>query len=78
MEIIDYVSEILEVSVEETKKNSKIIDDNLTYYWNPARGGVSVLVDNDGNYLTAVSSLSFEELIEKFKKGNRNKNFFQK
>ncbi|MBR2833986.1 MAG: hypothetical protein IKE75_06180 [Bacilli bacterium] len=76
MEIIDYASELLKLSKEETQKNSKKLDDNLTYYWNPVRGGISVIVDNKGNYLTAVSNVNFDELIEEFKKGDRNKNFF--
>ena len=77
MGIIDYVSELLKLSKEETEKNSKKIDDNLTYYWNPIRGGISVIVDNEGNYLAAVSSVNFEKLLETFKNGDKNKNFFQ-
>jgi hypothetical protein len=77
MKIIDYVSELLKLSKEEAEKNSKKIDDNLTYYWNPIRGGISVIVDNEGNYLAAVSSVNFEELLETFKKGEKSKNFFQ-
>ena len=77
MEIIDYVSELLKLSKEEAEKNSKKIDDNLTYYWNPIRGGISVIVDNEGNYLTAISSVKFEKLLETFKNGDKNKNFFQ-
>ena len=45
MEIIDYASELLKLSKEETQKNSKKLDDNLTYYWNPVRGGISVIVE---------------------------------
>ena len=77
MEIIDYVCELLKISKEEAMKNNKKIEDNLTYYWNPNRGGASVIVDNDGNYLAAVSSVNFERLLEEYKKGERNKNFFQ-
>ena len=57
-------------------KNSKKVDENLTHYWNPIRGGISLIVDNEGNYLAATSSVNFDELLEEFKKGNRNKNFF--
>ena len=78
MGIIDYVSELLKLSKEETEKNSKKIDDNLTYYWNPIRGGISVIVDNEGNYLAAISSVNFDELLKEFKNGEKNKNFFQK
>ena len=78
MEIIDYLSELLKMSKEETKKNSKELENNLTYYWNPERGGISLIVDNEGNYLAAASSVNFDRLLEEFKKGDRNKNFFQK
>ena len=77
MEIIDYVSKLLELTKEETENNKKNIDDNLTYYWNPSRGGLSVIVDIDGNFLAATSSISFEELLKEFKKGDKNKNFFK-
>ena len=78
MEIIDYVCEILKISKEGAEKNSRKIDNKTTYYWNPIRGGNSLIVDDEGNYLAAVSSVSFEKLLEEFKKGERNKNFFQK
>ncbi len=77
MELIDYVSALLKLSKEETEKNCKKIDENLTYYWNPVRGGISLIVDNEGNYLAATSSVNFDDLLEEFKTGNRNKNFFQ-
>lgn len=77
MEILDYVSELLKQSKEETMEHSKKIEENLTYYWNPERGGASAIVDNDGNYLAAVSSVNFDRLLEEFKKGDKNKNFFQ-
>jgi hypothetical protein len=77
MEIIDYVCELLKITKEEAMNNSKMIEENLTYYWNSNRGGASVIVDNDGNYLAAVSSVNLERLLEEYKKGERNKNFFQ-
>ena len=77
MEIIDYVCELLKISKDEAIENNKKIEENLTYYWNPDRGGASVIVDNEGNYLAAVSSVNFERLLEEFKKGEKNKNFFK-
>ena len=77
MEIIDYVCELLKISKDEAIENNKKIEENLTYYWNPDRGGASVIVDNEGNYLASVSSVNFERLLEEFKKGEKNKNFFK-
>lgn len=75
MSIIEYVSEVLKISVEEVEKNCKVIDENLTYYWSNERGGISLIVDKEGNYLAATSSVSFERLLEEFKKGDKNKKF---
>ena len=75
MELLDYISEILNMQKEDVLKNSKKIDDNLTYYWNPIRGGRSILVDSDGNYLVASSAIGFSEHLDEFKKGDKNKNF---
>ena len=64
MEIIDYVCELLKITKEEAMNNSKMIEENLTYYWNSNRGGASVIVENAGNYLAAVSSVKLERLLE--------------
>lgn len=77
MEIIDYVCELLKLSKEEALNNSKKVNENLTYYWNPIRGGISLIVDDEGNYLAANSSVNFDVLLNKFKAGDKNKNFFQ-
>ena len=77
MDIIEHVSKLLNLSREDTLQNSKIVDENLTYYWNPARGGASVIVDKDGNYLAATSSIDFDKLLVMFKSGEKNKNFFK-
>ena len=77
MEIIDYVCELLKLSKEEALNNSKKVNESLTYYWNPIRGGISLIVDDEGNYLAATSSVNFDVLLNKFKAGDKNKNFFQ-
>ena len=76
MDAIDYISEILKMSREETIKNSRAIEGGLTYYWNPVRGGVQLIIDENGDYLGAGSSVNFEQLLEEYKKGERVKNIF--
>ena len=76
MDIIDYVSKTLDLSREEAIKNSKVIEDGLTYYWNPERGGGSIIVNEKGDYLAAVSGVNFNQHLEDYKKGERVKNFF--
>ena len=76
MDVVDYVSEKLELTREETMNNSKVIDDELTYYWNPIRGGKNLIVNKKGDYLMAGSGVGFGRLLEEYKKGEKNKNFF--
>lgn len=72
---LEKVSELLKLTKEETIRNSKKIDEITTYYWNPNKGGVSIIVGENGNYLAAASSISFEKLLEEFQKGGKNRNF---
>lgn len=75
MEKIDKerLAQMLDMSLEELEKNNSRVDEcNATYYWNNSRGGLSFLVEDNGNYLGAASSVSKEKLIEEFKKGRRN------
>ena len=76
MDIVEYVSKKLRISREEAVKNSKVIGDGLTYYWNPVRGGLSLIVDEKGDYLAASSSVSLDNLLEEYKKGEKVKNLF--
>ena len=76
MDIIEKVCGILSISREEAINNSKKIDDELTYYWSPVRGGGSLIVDDKGNYLAATSSVSFDRLLDEYRKGERVKSFF--
>ena len=67
------IANLLNLSLEEVKNNSKKLDDcDANYYWNPVRGGLSVIVASNGEYLVATSSVSFEKLLEEFKSGKRN------
>lgn len=67
------IAKLLNLSIEEVKNNHKKLDDcDATYYWNPIRGGLSIIVASNGEYLCATSSISFERLLEEFKTGRRN------
>lgn len=45
---------------------------NGYYLWEPIRGGVSAIVDRNGEKLYAGSSISFEEHLRAFKEGRRS------
>ena len=67
------IAKIIDLPVEQLNEYSKeLVDIDATYFWNPARGGVSIIVSNTGKYLVANSSINFEKLLEEFKNGRRN------
>ena len=72
--IIKIVSDILKLSEEETQKYCKEVPEIDGYYfWNPVRGGLSVIINHRGERLGATSSISFEEHLKAFKEGRRDK-----
>ena len=59
--------------LETAKTNCKEIPEIDGYYfWNPVRGGISVIINRDGEKLAATSSVSFEKLLAAFIDGKRN------
>ena len=70
---LEIASKVLNIPIEELKNNYKILDeDNATYFWQTTRGGNSIIVSENGSYLTATSSVSFERHLSEFRKGRRN------
>lgn len=70
------ITEKLQITIDNLSTNSKRLDDiKATYYWNPIRGGQSIIVSDDGKYLMANSSVDFNKLLEEFKMGKRYGNF---
>ena len=74
MDIIDCIGGWLNLPKEEVTKNSKAIDENITYYWNPARGGNCLVTDKDGNYLMAKGFVTTEQIVDEYRKGRRTGN----
>ena len=71
--IIKIAAEHMKVTAEIAEKHYKEIHEiNAYYFWNPARGGISVIVNSEGEVLGATSSVSFDRHLEEFKKGRRN------
>lgn len=42
------------------------------YFWNSTRGGLSVIINHQGERLCATSSISFKEHLKAFIDGKRN------
>lgn len=71
--IIEMAADKIKVSVEEAENHYKEVPEiNGYYFWNPVRGGLSVLINSDGEMLAATSSVSFNRHLEAFLGGKRN------
>ncbi len=71
--IIELAAAKIKVSVEDAEKHYKEVPEiNGYYFWNPVRGGLSVLINSDGEMLAATSSVSFHRHLEAFLGGKRN------
>ena len=72
-EIIEIAANTLHISTAEAQKNYKeIADVNAFYFWNPVRGGLAVIIAENGEKLAATSSISFEQHLQAFLSGKRN------
>lgn len=73
-------NELLEIAAKALNVNSDAIKDNVKelpeinacYFWTSGRGGISVIVNTDGEILKATSRVSLERHIDAFKCGKRN------
>lgn len=71
--IFEIAAITLNISIDDAMKYYKEIPSvNGYYFWNPVRGGASVIIDQDGEKLTATSIVSFERHLNAFKNGKRN------
>lgn len=71
--MIEIAALTLKVSSEEAIKHcQEIPDSNAAYFWDDKRGGVSVIVGEDGSKLGATSAVSYEKHLAAFKSGKRN------
>jgi len=71
--IIEDIAKKFNMSVEDVKKHSKEVPEIDGYYfWQPVRGGISVLVNKNGEKLYATSSLSFEKHLKYFMDGRQS------
>lgn len=71
--IIEDIAKKLHMSIEDLKKHCKEVPEIDGYYfWQPFRGGISIIINNVGEKLCATSSISFAEHLKAFKEGKRN------
>lgn len=71
--LTEIAAKVMKVPVEEAAKHCKKIEgQDAFYFWNPARGGIAVIVNAQGEKLGATSSVSFERHLKAFLDGRRN------
>jgi hypothetical protein len=71
--LVKMAADILQMSMEETRKNSKPIPEiDSTYFWKPTRGGIAVIINSNGEKLAVGSSISFKAHVQAFRDGKRN------
>lgn len=72
-EIVKIAAEAMKVLPEDAEKHCKAIPEiNAYYFWNPVRGGISVIVSENGEKLGATSSVSYQRHVRAFISGKRN------
>lgn len=72
-ELIKIAATAMHIAEEKAAENYKQIQDSDAYYfWNPVRGGISVIVNTNGEKLSATSAVSFQKHLDAFLSGRRN------
>lgn len=72
--ILDLAAKLLKISTEEAEAHCKKIEEaDAFYFWKPVRGGTSVIIGSDGQWLGAVSSVSFKRHLADYLAGKRSK-----
>ena len=66
---LEIASKVLNISEEILKENYKVLEeDNAILFWEPFRGGRSIIVAADGTYLVGISAVAPSILLERFRK----------
>lgn len=71
--IVSIAAKVMKVSEDVAMSHCKEIPDlNAYYFWNPVRGGIAVIVNEEGEKLGATSSISYQKHLQAFIDGKRN------
>ncbi len=71
--LLELAAAAMKVSKEVAAKHCKEAPEiGGWYFWNPVRGGISVLINAAGERLAATSGVSYKRHTDAFKNGRRN------
>lgn len=66
------VSELLRLDYDEADTYCRAIpESNCLYFSSPTKGGISLIVGEDGSFLHATSAMGFSQHYDAYKRGNR-------
>lgn len=71
--MLEIAARTLKIPKEEVTNHYQDIPEiGATYFWDEKRGGLSVIVGEDGSRLAATSAVSYEKHLDAYKAGKRN------
>lgn len=71
--VIQIAAETMKTDIETATTNCKKISEiDAWYFWNPIRGGISVIVASNYEKLGATSAVSYDKHLRAFLDGKRN------
>ena len=69
---VELAAKLLRLPLEEARDYSGIIPESNDLYLSvPTRGGISLIVGEDGSVLRATSAMGFDQHYDAFKRGER-------
>ena len=73
IKLAEIAAKSLHITTDQALENYKKIDNMDAYYfWQPTRGGTSIIINSNYEKLGATSSVSFERHLKAFLGGKRN------
>ena len=72
-EVLNLAMQTMKVSKEIVLQHNKYVSEiNAYYFWNPVKGGIAVIINEECERLGATSAVSFDKHVAAFKEGKRN------
>ena len=71
--ILEIAATALNITREEALRCHKLLSEvDAYYFWNPSRGGRTMIINKAGERLIASAAVKFEDHLKTFMSGRRN------